>query len=62
MDVNFGGEVPSDMLDGNAIAGRLLDVFNTEMTLAQVECAACGRTSALGSLWAFVESPGYVIR
>ncbi|NJD59599.1 MAG: hypothetical protein C3F13_00140 [Anaerolineales bacterium] len=50
------------MLDGNAIAGILYDLFSVEMTLAPVECAACGSISAVGRLLAFVESPGYVIR
>jgi hypothetical protein len=62
MDVDFIGEVSSHMLDGNAIAGLLYELFNAEMTLAPVECATCGHTGVLGSLWAFVENPGYVIR
>ena len=49
------------MLDGNALAGLLHELFDVEMTLAPVECATCGRYSELGSLWAFAESPGYVL-
>ena len=50
------------MLDGNAMAGLLHELFDVEMTIAPVECAACGRLGELGSLWAFAESPGYVLR
>lgn len=50
------------MLDGNAMAGVLYDLFDMEMTVAWLECATCGRHGELGSLWAFMESPGYVLR
>jgi hypothetical protein len=50
------------MLDGNALAGLLHELFDAEMTLAPVECAQCGRIGEIGSLWAFTESPGFVLR
>jgi endogenous inhibitor of DNA gyrase (YacG/DUF329 family) len=50
------------MLDGNALAGLMHELFDVEMTIAPVECATCGRYSELGSLWLFAESPGYVLR
>ena len=50
------------MVDGNALAGLFNDLFAMEMTMAPVECAACGRFGEIGSLWAFIESPGYVLR
>ncbi|HSB67017.1 MAG TPA: DUF6510 family protein [Anaerolineales bacterium] len=50
------------MLDGNALGGMLHELFDVEMTIAPVECAVCGRHGELGSLWAFAESPGYVLR
>ncbi len=50
------------MLDGNALAGLLQELFAVEMTIAPTECAACGWQAELGSLWAFAESPGYVLR
>ena len=55
-------ETQSLMLDGNALAGLLYEVFNTEMTITSVECRSCGRIGELGSLWAFKETPGYVLR
>ena len=50
------------MLDGNAMAGLLHELFDVEMTGADLECANCGRHGEMGSLWAFVETPGYVLR
>jgi hypothetical protein len=50
------------MVDGNAMAGVLHALFDVEMTVADLECASCGRQGELGSLWAFMESPGYVLR
>jgi hypothetical protein len=55
-------ETVSLMLDGNALAGLLHELFDVEMTIAPVECATCGRIGELGSLWAFAEIPGYVLR
>lgn len=62
MDAILIDEDVSLMLDGNTLAGLLHELFNVEMTIAPVECATCGHKGELGSLWAFVESPGYVLR
>jgi hypothetical protein len=61
MDSMLYEETLSLMLDGNALAGVLYELFDTEMTSTPVECASCGRVGELGSLWAFTESPGYVL-
>lgn len=50
------------MLDGNAMAGLLHELFDVEMTVASVVCGNCGRHGEIGSLWAFLESPGYILR
>ena len=50
------------MVDGNALAGLLNEIFDEEMTAAPVECASCGREGEIGSLWAFTENPGFVLR
>ena len=50
------------MLDGNAAAGVLYDVFSAEMTAAPTECAACGREGEMGTLLAFTQAPGVVLR
>jgi hypothetical protein len=62
MDNVLFDETVSLMLDGNALAGLLHELFDVEMTIAPVECTVCGRRGELGSLWAFAESPGYVMR
>jgi hypothetical protein len=62
MDTVFVEGAQSLMLDGNALAGLLHELFFVEMTIAPVECASCGRHGEMGSLWAFVETPGYVLR
>jgi hypothetical protein len=38
------------MLDGNAIAGLLQEVFAVEMTTAAGRCGSCGATDALGAI------------
>jgi hypothetical protein len=50
------------MLDGNAVAGLLHEIFNTEMTVVPICCASCGREGELGSLQAYMHGPGVVLR
>lgn len=50
------------MLDGNAVAGLLDEVFGREMTLAQAECEGCGSRRMMGGLHAFTHAPGVVLR
>jgi len=50
------------MVDGNAAAGMLFEIFGAEMTAAPTECASCGNEGALGTLLAFMEGPGIVLR
>jgi hypothetical protein len=50
------------MLDGNALAGLLQEVFAIEITASPTECANCGRVGEIGSLLAFTHSPGAVLR
>jgi hypothetical protein len=51
-----------DALDGNAIAGALVDVFGAELTTATGRCASCGAQSLLGELQVYVQAPGVVAR
>jgi Family of unknown function (DUF6510) len=37
------------MLDGNAVAGLLQEVFAVEMTTALGTCSSCGATDAVGA-------------
>ena len=49
------------MLDGNAVAGLLQEVFAVEMTTAVVTCAGCGASDELGALHVF-RGAGVVMR
>jgi hypothetical protein len=49
-------------LDGNAIGGRLLDVFGTEMTTARGVCAHCGAAGYVAEFEVYVQAPGTVAR
>ena len=50
------------MLDANATAGLLYEIFGTEMTASPTECAHCGKEGEIGSLLAFTQGPGIVLR
>jgi hypothetical protein len=50
------------MLDGNAIAGELYDVFGAEMTTVTGVCASCGARHQLGEQRVYVRGPGTVVR
>ena len=50
------------MLDGNAAAGLLHEVFGVEMTASHTECAGCGHEGEMGTLLAFTHAPGVVLR
>ena len=50
------------MLDANGVAGLLFEVFGTEMTAEKTECAYCGNEARMGTLLAFTQGPGIVLR
>jgi hypothetical protein len=51
-----------DALDGNAIAGQLMDVFGREMTTAIGTCGTCGAVARVAELAVYVRAPGTVGR
>lgn len=51
-----------DALDGNAIAGLLVDVFGTEMTTVTGVCASCGASGPVAELEVYLQAPGTVAR
>ena len=51
-----------DALDGNAIAGELLEVFEPELTTARGACAGCGAVAEVAELAVYVRAPGTVAR
>ena len=50
-----------DALDGNAIAGHLLELFGVELTTASGTCASCGATGPIAELSVYV-SAGTIAR
>jgi hypothetical protein len=50
------------VLDGNAAAGFLQQIFVLEITAAQIQCEACGFTGAVGSLRLYAAPMGAVLR
>jgi uncharacterized protein DUF6510 len=50
------------MLDANATAGMLYEIFGVEMTASPTECANCGNEGEIGELLAFTQGPGIVLR
>jgi hypothetical protein len=51
-----------EALDGNAIAGRLQEVFGAEMTTATGTCITCGASSLVAELAVYLRVPGTVVR
>jgi hypothetical protein len=49
------------MLDGNAVAGLLQEVFAVEMTTAIGRCGTCGATEPVGAVHVF-RGAGVVMR
>jgi hypothetical protein len=49
-------------LDGNAIAGPLMQAFGREMTDASGTCAYCGTAARVAELVVYMRAPGAVAR
>ena len=50
------------MVDGNAIAGELVQIFGRDMTTVVTRCSACAADSAIGELMNFMRGPGAILR
>jgi hypothetical protein len=50
------------MLDANAVAGDLAELFGFEMTAATHRCNHCGNVGAMGTLLAWAQGPGIILR
>ena len=60
---NFPVDTSSELiLDANAVAGLLMDIFGAEMTPEPSECASCGNQAEIGTLLAYTQGPGVVLR
>jgi phage FluMu protein Com len=53
---------PDDVLDGNAVAGVLAELFGNEMTELPERCAHCGTVSLVAELRVYLKAPGTVLR
>jgi hypothetical protein len=50
------------VLDGNAAAGALRQIFVADMTTAHIQCDACGSAKEVGSLFFYAAPMGVVLR
>jgi hypothetical protein len=55
-------ETTSRRLDGNAVAGPLMELFTVDLTAATVVCAGCGRSAALATYTTYADAPALVLR
>ena len=51
-----------DPIDGNGIAGLLIDAFGKEMTAVSSTCATCGARRPVAELVVYQRAPGTVVR
>jgi predicted RNA-binding Zn-ribbon protein involved in translation (DUF1610 family) len=50
------------VLDANAVAGDLEELFGIDLTVVVHRCAHCGNLGHVGTLLAFTHGPGTVLR
>jgi Family of unknown function (DUF6510) len=50
------------VLDGNAAAGCLQEIFATDMTVAEIQCDACGSIRPVGAGRLYAMPMGVVLR
>jgi hypothetical protein len=50
------------VLDGNAIAGLLEEIFGEDRTATRATCSGCGRTGPLAETAVYMRAPGVVVR
>jgi Family of unknown function (DUF6510) len=50
------------MLDGNAMAGQMREIFAMDVTAATVVCAGCGQAEPVATLRLWDHAPGIVAR
>jgi hypothetical protein len=62
MNNDEGDMTTALMVDGNAVAGQLEQIFGRDMTMTVARCAGCARDAEMGALMAFIRGPGIVLR
>lgn len=61
-DARFEDASDDTHLDGNAVAGDLLEVFAVDMTMSTWTCRACGHAAPLARARVYGRTPGLVVR
>jgi Family of unknown function (DUF6510) len=51
-----------EALDGNAVAGQLMEIFGHEMTTAVFTCGTCGAGARVAEAAVYMRAPGTVAR
>ena len=54
--------VPDRRLDGNALAGPLLELFTVDLSAAMATCAHCDGTAPMGEQQLYADAPALVLR
>ena len=49
-------------VDGNAIAGTLMEIFAVDMTDSRGQCANCADVAPLADTRVYLQAPGVVVR
>jgi hypothetical protein len=49
-------------VDGNALAGRLAEIFPFDVTVAVGRCRGCGATEMIGDTMVYPAAPGFIVR
>jgi hypothetical protein len=55
-------QMTADYVDGNALAGPLLEVFAVDVTAAVGQCVSCGLVGPVAALRVYMRAPGAVGR
>ena len=55
-------DVAELVLDGNAAAGLLQEIFVPDITIAQIQCETCGTVGGVGSLHLYAAPMGAILR
>ena len=55
-------QLPYGLVDGNALAGPLSDLFAVDLTAASVTCASCRKRQPLTALEVYAGGPALIAR
>jgi hypothetical protein len=59
---SFDTPVPDRRLDGNALAGPLLELFTVDLSAAMATCLHCDGTAPLAEHQVYADAPALVLR